>query len=215
MPAEYKLPPHWLLLIYRVPTEPSKNRVAIWRDMKRMGALYLQNCVCILPAFRGTKVRLKEVQAKIVALGGSSNLIETRTINDLDAVVESFRGLSDHEYAEIIEECVTKFQKEIEFERFRKNFSYEEAEEIYSDLEKIKSWMQRVVDRDWFNCPKRADAERHVAASEILYDEFEKECFAAASESEMGRGPSDPELLRSAIKAATPRRRKTRARSAG
>ena len=39
----------WVLLVYRVPTEPASRRVAVWRDLKRIGALYLQQCVCILP----------------------------------------------------------------------------------------------------------------------------------------------------------------------
>ncbi len=40
----------WLLLVYRVPSEPSNNRVSVWRELKRLGALYLQQCVCIVPA---------------------------------------------------------------------------------------------------------------------------------------------------------------------
>lgn len=32
----------WLLLVYRVPPEPSASRVGVWRDLKRIGALYLE-----------------------------------------------------------------------------------------------------------------------------------------------------------------------------
>ncbi len=31
--------PEWLLLVYRVPTEPSSARSAIWREVRRLGAL--------------------------------------------------------------------------------------------------------------------------------------------------------------------------------
>ena len=34
----------WLVLVYRIPSEPASKRVAIWRDLKRTGALYLQQC---------------------------------------------------------------------------------------------------------------------------------------------------------------------------
>ncbi len=39
----------WLLLVYRVPSEPSSARSAIWRETKRLGALSLQHGVCLLP----------------------------------------------------------------------------------------------------------------------------------------------------------------------
>ena len=65
-------------------------------------------------------------------------------------IIQSFRALRASEYAEIIEECETKFVKEIEFEHFRQNFTYEEAEEIRMEFEKIGMWFQRVEERDWF-----------------------------------------------------------------
>ena len=33
----------WLLLVYRVPPEPSRLRAAVWRRLKSLGAIYLQN----------------------------------------------------------------------------------------------------------------------------------------------------------------------------
>jgi hypothetical protein len=211
-----KLPPSWLLLVYRVPTEPSRNRVAVWREMKRMGALYMQNCVCLLPNFRGVKQRLHALTEKVEALGGSSNLFEIARIEprELDDIVANFRALSDREYSEIVEECETKFKKEIEFERFRENYSYEEAEEILTDLEKIRSWLQRVRERDWFHSDRRADAESSLAECEELYDAFERDCYAAEGDAgEMGKAP-DEELLRTATEHAarrTPRRRRASA----
>jgi hypothetical protein len=211
-----KPPPSWLLLVYRVPTEPSRNRVAIWREMKRIGALYVQNCVCLLPNFRGMKQRLKSVAQKVESLGGSSNLFEIPQIEaaQLGDIIGNFRSLSDREYMEIVEECETKFKKEIEFERFRKNYSYEEAEEILTDLEKIRSWLQRVRDRDWFSSERRTDAERSLAECEELYELFERDCYAAEGEhGDMGKAP-DEELLRTASEHASrraPRRRRASA----
>ncbi|WP_422802545.1 Chromate resistance protein ChrB [Sulfitobacter pontiacus] len=39
----------WILLTYKVPPEPAARRVALWRKLKSMGAVYLQNGVCLLP----------------------------------------------------------------------------------------------------------------------------------------------------------------------
>ena len=40
----------WLLLIYKVPTEPARQRAAVWRRVKALGAVYLQDGVAALPA---------------------------------------------------------------------------------------------------------------------------------------------------------------------
>jgi hypothetical protein len=33
----------WLVLIYRVPPEPTRLRSTVWRRIKSLGAIYLQN----------------------------------------------------------------------------------------------------------------------------------------------------------------------------
>jgi hypothetical protein len=41
MDEESKTGTGWLILIYRIPREPSRPRVAAWRELKTLGALYL------------------------------------------------------------------------------------------------------------------------------------------------------------------------------
>ncbi|MHB8718624.1 MAG: Chromate resistance protein ChrB [Candidatus Dormibacteria bacterium] len=207
-----RLPPSWSLLVYRVPSEPSNCRVSVWRDLKRMGGLYLQNCVCLIPNFRGMRSRVKAVTDKIAAMDGTSAVFEVRRIEPAhqEEVIKSFRALSEREYGEIIEECVTKFQREIEFERFRKNFSYEEAEEIHADLQKIRSWLERVRARDWFDCPLRLEAEAKLAEAERLFEAFERECYAAAEGPDMANRPGLDELIRTAAPRDRAPRRRTR-----
>jgi len=43
----------WLLLVYRVPPEPSRLRSAVWRRLKSLGAIYLQNSAAALPTGLG------------------------------------------------------------------------------------------------------------------------------------------------------------------
>src|SRR5262249_43182838 len=117
-------PLSWRVLIYRVPTEPASKRVAVWRDLKRLGALYLQQCACIFPNLQGLNTEVDEIAAKIPALGGETFLLEVPRLQpeDESRIIESFRALRTSEYAEIVEECETKFVKEIEFEHFRQNY---------------------------------------------------------------------------------------------
>jgi hypothetical protein len=179
MPARRRVRPGWFVLVYRVPSESSRARVAVWRDLKRLGALYLQQAVCILPRLGSAADDLAKVRARIVELDGSCTWFEVDALPDGqdDEIVERFRSLAAREYAEIVEECDTKFAKEIEFERFRENYTFEEAEEIRQDLEKIRRWLARVEQRDWFGGPGRPEVLERLANCERLMEEFDEEVY--------------------------------------
>jgi hypothetical protein len=169
----------WLLLIYRVPNDSSRARVAVWRDLKRLGGLYVQQAACVLPDHEDLRKALRRVRDRISEHGGSSIFLTLRDIDDnaRTQFVEGFRSQSAKEYAEIIEECETKFVKEIEFERFRENYTFEEAEEIRQDLEKLKRWLDKVQARDWMGADGKDLASQKVAECEALLELFEADVY--------------------------------------
>src|SRR6476620_6387531 len=140
------------MLVYRVPPEPASKRVSVWRDLKRLGALYLQQCVCIVPDLDGVADELERTAAKIPAIGGEITLVDVPSLrpDDEAKIVDALRAQRAREYGEIVEECETKFVKEVEFEHFRQNYTFEETEEIEQDLEQIRRRFERGKERDWF-----------------------------------------------------------------
>ena len=175
--------PGWHLFVYRLPSKPSSARVAVWRDLRRLGALPLQQAAVALPGGHGLEEQLDAVEARVAAEGGISYRFEVAA----DARLErEWNALRTQEYEEIVEECETKFEREIEFEIFRENLTASEAEEIEADLEKIRSWFARVSARDVFGAPSRERAEAAIARCGELLEDFERRVFEAESES----GPS-------------------------
>src|SRR5262249_13229170 len=67
----------WLLLTYKVPPEPASKRVALWRRLKSMGAVYLQNGVCLLPKTDDHGRRLKMLENEIGEMGGEAVILGT------------------------------------------------------------------------------------------------------------------------------------------
>ena len=100
--------------------------------------------------------------------------------------MQEWSALRTQEYEEIVEECETKFEREIEFEIFRNNLTASEAEEIEADLEKLRAWFARVTARDVFGAPARDRAEAAIARCARLLEDFEHRVFLAESED----GPS-------------------------
>ncbi|MGH8908996.1 MAG: Chromate resistance protein ChrB [Egibacteraceae bacterium] len=184
----------WLLLVYRVPSEPSRVRVGVWRELKRLGGLYLQSACCILPVRPGLADAVDAVRARIAADGGASTLLRLTAQPDGvdDELTAAFRDLATKEYAEIIEECEMKFVREIEFERFRGNYTFEEAEEIRADLDKIRRWLDRVHTRDFFAAPGHAEAEAWVAHCAQLMEAFEADVYDRTAGGRDDRSPPAP-----------------------
>ena len=173
----------WRLFIYRLPTNPSRTRVAVWRELRRLGALPLQQSVVVAPEAGGLAARLDAVEARILAEDGT---VYHYRLTDLSAaqherLIAEWNRVRDHEYAEIVEECETKFRREVEFELFRGNLTGSEAEEIEADLEKIRAWFGRVRARDVFAASGRAAAEGAIAECQRLLDGFVEQVFVAES----------------------------------
>ena len=172
-------PRRFLLLVYRMPSKPTAGRVAVWRNLKKTGAVYLQDSVCVIPDTPSLRRELAPVLERIDEDGGRYHMLPLRTLpaEEEEKLVALFVEQSAQHYREIVENCEVNFVKEIEFERFRENFTYEEAEEIRMEFEKIGMWFQRVEERDWFEAENREEARAWVARCEVLLEEFEAKVF--------------------------------------
>ncbi len=84
----------WLLLTYKVPPEPAAKRVAVWRKLKGMGAVYLQNGVCVLPKTDDHVRRLKMLENDVTEANGESVILETVALDRAqeDKVVGPVQG---------------------------------------------------------------------------------------------------------------------------
>ena len=85
--------PRWLILIYRLPREPSRHRVAVWRKLKDLGALYLQDSVAALPEDAVNREQLEWLQLRIQEADGEATLWEghPNTSAENKGLVEAFR----------------------------------------------------------------------------------------------------------------------------
>src|SRR3954467_13563222 len=104
----------WLLLTYKVPPEPAAKRMALWRRIKGMGAVYLQNGVCLLPKTDDHVRRLKMLENDISEMGGDAVILETVALDrgQEDKVVARFKADRDDAYREFIDKC-DDFETEI------------------------------------------------------------------------------------------------------
>jgi hypothetical protein len=93
----------WILLSSRLPREPSRLRLAIWRRLKRLGAVLIHDAVWMLPADAKTQEAFEWLAEEIEEQGGTAWVWEAVGLSAAQdrAAVESFRREADARYAEI------------------------------------------------------------------------------------------------------------------
>lgn len=155
-------------------------RVAVWRKLRALGAHYLQQSVCLLPARPLVVRQVGRLLARVHAEGGNGQVL-TITVPDEaqhTGLVAQFNAARDAEYAEVVERAPAMLA-EIAAETARGRASYAEVEESEADLERFHSWLGKITARDYFGAPGRAAAAEAVHAAERALAEFEGIALAA------------------------------------
>lgn len=166
----------WLMFIYQIPAMPSTHRAYAWRKLKGMGALYLQNSICLLPMLKGVEEKLKALRAEIGERGGQAQLfhIDWPEPSEAKAIVERMKAQSDDEYDEFLGRC-EDFHAELKKERERNHLTFGELEENEAELQKLKTWLPRVNARNFFDAPRGKAAATALVECEKDFSLFERE----------------------------------------
>jgi hypothetical protein len=148
--------PRWVLLVYRIPREPSRHRVAVWRKLRDLGALYIQDGVVALPEDAVTREQLEWLQLRVREAGGEATLWEARpgTVAEEAELVGEFRSSREKAYQTIIAEA----------ERLRRKAQMGGKGQS-EQLGKLERRLRAERRRDYFRSALRAEAAAALKAA--------------------------------------------------
>ena len=174
-------PAGWLVLIYRIPSEPTRLRATAWRRLKGLGAIYLQNSAAALPAGPAAERALRLLQREILDMSGTASLLSCAVLAGENEIRAAFQAARDDEYAEIVDKChdfVAGIRKEFREE----HFTYAELEENDEDLIKLRNWFAKIKDRDVFGAPGKTACEEALAVCEKELEGYGAWVYAGESD---------------------------------
>ena len=147
----------WLILIYRLPREPSRPRVAAWRKLKTLGALYLQDGVVALPEDAVTREQLEWLQVQIREASGDAVLWEAHptTSRENEALVEAFRSSREEAYRALIANA----------KRIQRKAELGGSQGLLEELDKLEREFRAERRRDYFRSPLRKEAAAALKAA--------------------------------------------------
>ncbi len=141
----------WLILIYHLPREPSRHRVAVWRKLKTLGAIYLQDGVAVLPEDAVTREQFEWLQLRVREVGGEASLWEAlpNTVAEDRSLVGEFRASREAAYKRLIGAA----------DRLRRKAALgSDRALLLEELRKIEREFRAERRRDYFRSPLRNEA---------------------------------------------------------
>lgn len=94
----------WLILVYRIPREPTAGRVFVWRKLKQLGAISVQDATWVLPKTSRTQEQFQWLASEITELHGEAILWEAEQLYATEPATlrRQFMEPIEIEYREIL-----------------------------------------------------------------------------------------------------------------
>ncbi len=166
----------WLLLLVRLPAEPSRHRVAVWRELRRVGALSVGQGVWAVPDVELFTQALDRAVGLVDRGDGGAIVLQAagRTEADAARLEALFTAAREAEWAEFLADCA-KYEAELDKETRIQKFTLAELEEEEHSLERLRRWHRDLRARDLFGAPSAPAAEQRLKhCAERLEDYTER-----------------------------------------
>ena len=170
----------WTIVTYRVPQEPSRHRVAIWRELRRAGAVAVQQATWALPVHPFTARTVERVVSLVERADGEAFVFEAHPRDEAmgNRLEELFLEGREAEWHEFIREC-DKFDAEIAREIRSGKLTHAELDEEEQNLERLRRWYQELRARDVLGAPSVAEADLRLKNSAEVLEAFAEQVFEA------------------------------------
>lgn len=133
----------WLLLTYKIPREPTAGRVFVWRKLKQLAAIAIQDAIWVLPKTPRTEEQFQWLATEITELGGKAILWEADQLCATDAM-EFEKQYNEPLIAEYKSICAALKKKNCDLEELSKRYG-EAQKRDYFALELGKQTREKLL----------------------------------------------------------------------
>jgi hypothetical protein len=183
-----------LLVTYKLPADRSSARVSVWREVRRSGALQVQQSMVAFPDSEPFARAVARIRAAVDEVGGSALAFRAEPVDAVDdqRLRSAWNEARAEEYGELIAEC-EKLVAEIDKEFAKQKFTLAELDEEEAELDKLGRWHERIRTRDVCGCERAGEAEDALTAASEALARYTAAVFARTTRDEdagIGTGAS-------------------------
>jgi hypothetical protein len=182
----------WLLVAVSTAGAADSLRVHVWRKLRGLGAVYVQQSVCLLPDRPSVAGVVRRLVAKVCAEGGTARCLHLRIDDPVERgeLIGEFRDAVAVEYSEVLERLPAFFE-ELSTETAKGRTTFAEVEESEADLARFETWVAKMAARDYFAAPIGAEVRAELDRARTAMAAFEAAALAAETTPDAGaRAPA-------------------------
>ena len=150
----------WLVLLARLPAEPARHRMALWRELRRSGAVALGQATWALPDLPAVRPLLDRVAGLVDAAAGTLLVLSASGYAARDAarLDQLYAEARESEWSEFHADC-GKYLAELEKEERIGKYTLAELEEEEQSLDRLRRWFRELRSRDLLGVPATVDSD--------------------------------------------------------
>ena len=169
----------WRVITYRLPPEPSRHRVAVWRELRRLGAVPLQQGTWAVPEGEPFEAGVAHVVKAIGTAGGRPVVLAVAEQEASAAQLEElFTAQREAEWGEFLADC-GKYETELAGEVAKGKLTPAELDEEEQSLDRLRRWYRTIKARDLFGAPSAPAAERRLKECAEALEGFADQVYQA------------------------------------
>lgn len=173
----------WLVLLTRIPAEPARYRMAVWRELRRSGAVALGQATWAVPDLAATRPLLARLTDLAQPAGGSVLVLAASGYAGSDAarLEQLYVEARDAEWVEFLADC-GKYLAELDKEERSGKYTLAELEEEEQSLDRLRRWYRELRSRDLLAIPATRDAGADLKQCEERFDVYAEHVYTALSQ---------------------------------
>jgi hypothetical protein len=173
----------WVVLLTRLPAEPSRHRVAVWRELRRLGAVAVGQSVWALPDHPAATTGLQRVGELVDRGAGELTVLDAagRDPASRQRLERLYVQARTDEWTEFRAECA-RYLAELDKEIAKGKLTVAELEEEEQSMERLRRWHRALRARDVLATPGAQAADQDLKACAAKLADYTTRVFHALHE---------------------------------
>jgi len=156
--------------------------MALWRDLRRSGAVLLGQASWAVPNLPAVRPLLERIAELVEVAHGSVLVLDAdgHTAEDARRLEQLYVDAREQEWSEFEADC-DKYLAELEHEERIGKYTLAELEEEEQSLDRLRRWYRELRSRNLLGIPAATDPATALKICEERFDTYAEHVYAALS----------------------------------